>query len=135
MSAAVPGRRLANSRGAAAVELALAAPVMVALLVGLLELGQMLWINHTLQQAADSTARYAVVSRITDPTVLSDAMTARLQSTPGSEANVTVTPSVQNGISYLEIAGRLPYAPLGGITGMVNVTLAGRAVIPVTGGS
>ncbi len=135
MKAVAPGGRHSNSRGAAAAELAVAAPVMVALLTGLLELGQMLWINHTLQDAADSTARHAIVSRITDPTALSTAMTARLQSTPGSEANVTVTPSVQNGITYLEIAGRLPYAPLGGITGLLNVTLAGRAVIPVTGGS
>ncbi len=127
------GRFLASKRGAAAVELAVAAPVLVLVLFGLLDTGRMLWINHTLQDAADGTARYALVNRISDPAALAARMTERLVASAGADASVVVVPRVENGIAFVEITGTLPFLPLGGMIGIPAVTLSGRAVIPIVG--
>lgn len=51
-----------SRRGVAAVEFALAAPVVVLLLFGSIELGRALWSHSTLQYAAEQAARYASVT-------------------------------------------------------------------------
>lgn len=125
---------IAQARGSAATELAVAAPVMILILFGLFELAQMFWISHTLQDAADDTARYATVTRITDQAALSAQMTSRLHATVGADAQVSVTQSTQNGIAFAEITGTMTYVPLGGLIGITAVTLTGRASVPVLGG-
>lgn len=126
---------MADTRGAAATELAVAAPAMILILFGLFELAQMFWINHTLQDAADDTARYAMVTRITSQAALSAQMTSRLHATVGADAEVSVTQTAQNGITFAEITGTISYVPLGGLIGIGSVTLTGRASVPVAGGS
>lgn len=72
MTHTVPGRsaRRSNSvamfgwrterRGAAALEFALIAPIFFLLLLGIMELGRMFWMQVTLRQAVEQTARYAM---------------------------------------------------------------------------
>ena len=69
------GRRGRNPRrrGAAAMEMALALPVLLIMIMGLLELGNMLFIRTTISKAAEFGARYAVTGRgIEDGTRLAE---------------------------------------------------------------
>ena len=48
-------------RGQAMVEFALVIPVFILLLVGMFDLGRVVWVNDTLATAAREAARYAIV--------------------------------------------------------------------------
>lgn len=48
-------------RGQAMVEFALVIPVFILLMVGLFDLGRVVWVNDTLATAAREAARYAIV--------------------------------------------------------------------------
>lgn len=124
-----------DRRGAAATEFTVAAPAMILVFFGLFELARMLWINYTLQDAANDVARYATVTRTTDQSTLTMQMNSRLQSTVAAGAAVSVTQAAENGINFARITGSMSYLPLGGLIGIGEVTLTGRASVPITGGS
>jgi hypothetical protein len=50
-----------KGRGQAMVEFALIFPIFILLLVGLFDLGRVIWVNDTLATAAREAARYAIV--------------------------------------------------------------------------
>lgn len=58
-----------QSRGVAAVEMAVVAPVLVALLLGILEFGWVMSANQTLTNAAREGARLASLDGVTDDMV------------------------------------------------------------------
>jgi Flp pilus assembly protein TadG len=53
-------------RGQAMVEFALVIPVFILLMVGIFDLGRVVWVNDTLNTAAREAARYAIVHGGTD---------------------------------------------------------------------
>jgi TadE-like protein len=53
--------RRAKPRGQAMVEFALIFPIFILLMVGLFDLGRVIWVNDTLANAAREAARYAIV--------------------------------------------------------------------------
>jgi TadE-like protein len=53
--------RADRSRGQAMVEFALVIPVFILLMVGLFDLGRVVWVNDTLATAAREAARFAIV--------------------------------------------------------------------------
>ncbi|WP_253200953.1 TadE/TadG family type IV pilus assembly protein [Sphingomonas quercus] len=72
-----------NEKGAAAVEFALVAPVLLAMLAGIVAYGGWFWMAHYLQQAANDGARAALAGltaserqTIANATVLADLATA-----------------------------------------------------------
>lgn len=83
-------------RGAAAVELALVAPLFLLLLAGIMEFGQAFCIKHTLSNAARRGARAAVVQSATSSRV-SDIVKQQCVSSLGVQtADVTVTIDIAN---------------------------------------
>jgi hypothetical protein len=53
--------RRAKSRGQAMVEFALVFPIFILLMVGMFDLGRVIWVNDTLATAAREAARFAIV--------------------------------------------------------------------------
>jgi Flp pilus assembly protein TadG len=53
--------RRTNPRGQSMVEFALIFPIFILLLVGIFDLGRVIWVNDTLATAAREAARYAIV--------------------------------------------------------------------------
>ena len=53
--------RRSKARGQAMVEFALIFPIFILLLVGMFDLGRVVWVNNTLATAAREAARYAIV--------------------------------------------------------------------------
>ncbi|MEX0626959.1 MAG: TadE/TadG family type IV pilus assembly protein [Chloroflexota bacterium] len=53
--------RRSKPRGQAMVEFALIFPVFILLLVGIFDLGRVIWVNDTIATAAREAARYAIV--------------------------------------------------------------------------
>ncbi len=82
-----------NRLGAAAVEFALIAPLMIMLTVGLMELGRMVMVKQVLVNASREGARRAVLPNADSATVIS-AVRSELQSATVNTADIIVTPSV-----------------------------------------
>ena len=59
-------------RGSAALEFALIAPVFFLLLLGIMELGRMFWMQVTLRQAVEQTARYAMAEYTRESFIITD---------------------------------------------------------------
>ena len=87
-----------DGRGVAAVEFALLAPVFLALLLGAMETGRLLWTRSMLQFAAEEATRYALVRR--------DATTSAIEAIARSNlmaAGGTVTITVTSNANEIEV--------------------------------
>jgi len=86
--------RSANgSRGQDLVEMALVLPLLLALLLGIVEFGVIIWRYNTVSNAAREGARAGVVSDCETGTVIS----ATLRLTTGLDPQPTVVPSSDDG--------------------------------------
>ncbi|WP_162915099.1 TadE/TadG family type IV pilus assembly protein [Desertibaculum subflavum] len=121
---------LANQRGAAVIEFAIAGPFLIAALVGLLEAGRLLWISHTMQQAVDEAGRYAMINRTGDTATLTTYLQGKLGS-PDASLVIEVTQSSAGGITYVNIAARKPFELAGGLFGTLESAVGGRTSVPL----
>jgi Flp pilus assembly protein TadG len=117
-------RRLQQRRGTAAVELAVVAPLVVALLVGLVEVGRLVQVNQILSNAAREGARkastgvnsyadvqttvanYLTNAGITNQTGLTVTVYDVTQSNSGPQFN----PSTAAWLDQLKVTVTLPYS-------------------------
>ncbi len=67
---------LANERGAALIEFAWTAPVLIALLLGAIDMGRMFYVRQGLEYATEQAARYYMLN----PSAASGTITTYLQS-------------------------------------------------------
>ena len=85
-------RRFAtDDRGTNALELALATPVFILIVIGIFGLGFVLWVENSIQSAAAQAARCAVVdAKCTTTTQIQNAAVGWALGAPITAANVTV---------------------------------------------
>jgi Flp pilus assembly protein TadG len=94
-----------NQRGVAAVEFGIIAPIFIAMLVGIVDLGRYMWTLNTMQYAVDQSVRAGVVQKLT-----TDQVTSLVKnSLPGLDPNA-VTVDVVSGASTLSITADMTYA-------------------------
>ncbi len=119
-----PNRSFQPRCGTAAVELAVVAPVVVSLLIGLLELGQLVRIKQIVSSAAREGARtastgvnsyadvqttvvnYLTNAGITNQSGLTVTVSDVTQGNPGPQFN----PSTASSLDQLQISVELPYS-------------------------
>lgn len=121
----VLGRR--DRRGQALVEFALIAPAFVLLLVGLFDAGRAVYAYSTVNNAAHTAARQAVVDQN-----VGDVKTAAIEQAPGLQlaiADVTVTWLDANGGATLPCSN----TPNVGCTAEVRVRYSFTAATPLLG--
>ena len=124
ISCSSPHRKVQPRCGTAAVEMAVVAPLMVGLLVGLLEVGQVVRVTQIVSNAAREGARmastgtntYASVQTavanylsnagVTNQTGLTVAVSDVTQGNPGPQFD----PSTANWLDQLQITVTLPYS-------------------------
>lgn len=97
--------------GAAAVEFSMLALLFVSLILGIFEMGRLLWTLNGIQYASEQAARFAAIQ--TDETeeeirtVLTDALQGL--SIPTSEIEVTVDYVSVNSIDMVQVNARYPF--------------------------
>ena len=124
ISLGLPKREFQPRCGTAAVELAVVAPLVVGLLVGLLEVGQVVKVNQILSNAAREGARaastgintyadvqttvgnYLTNSGITNQRGLTVSVADVTQGNPGPQFN----PNTANWLDQLQVTVTLPYS-------------------------
>ena len=115
-------------RGNAAIEFALIAPVFLALIVGVMEVGRILWIQNTLQQAVERAARCATVNASSCGSASAVQQFAATQAAgigvPASAFTAT-TPACGN-----QVRASMSYAYMTSLLPMPALTLSAQACFP-----
>lgn len=125
-----PRRKLlADTRGQAFVEFALAGPFLILTLIGLLEGGRMLWTRHTLQYAVDETGRYAMINRTGSGAALTTYLAGKLGSS--QEVQIEITQSTAAGVTYVNISASKPFSFAAGLFGGLDGTVTGSTSVPL----
>ncbi|MCW5772643.1 MAG: pilus assembly protein [Rhodospirillaceae bacterium] len=121
-----------QERGAAAVEFALVAPLLVAILAGILEAGLYLWNKHSIEFAIEETGR----SVMTKSSVTADDVTADLKSRLiGVDADAlaaTVATETIGLTTYVTITASYTYSFfLAGDVGFGPIAIVSKTRVPL----
>lgn len=115
----------AQRRGAATVEMALATPILLTIVVGLMEICHAFMVQHLMQDAARRGCRTAVCSPVTNSDVVST-VTQLLKAEAISNATTSILIN--------DVAGDISQAKSGdSITVKITVPAADISIIPTTG--
>lgn len=115
-------RRKAASQGAAAVEMAIAAPILVAIVFGMIEVAHAFMVQHLIQDAARRGCRAAIVPGATNQSIS--------QFVNGHLADVGVT-QANSSILINQSPGDLARAePRDEVTIQITIAAADVAIIP-----
>lgn len=128
-----PARPRCRRRGAAAVEFALVAPLLVLLILGLIEFGRMMMVQQVLTNGAREGARKAVLPGVTDTVVyqtVDDFMTG--SSLSGHSRSVSPGPSGAAPGDAVTVTVSIPFSKVSWLPvpqWLGNNTLTARAVM------
>jgi Flp pilus assembly protein TadG len=129
MSTRKKARLLADRRGNAAVEFALVLPLFISCIVGVMEVGRLLWTQNTLQRSVEVAARCASVNATSCGT------TAQVQSFAVSEAvGLKLTTSaftVATAACGSQVTGNAQFQYLTSFLPMPALTLSAQACFPL----
>ncbi|MGH6948007.1 MAG: TadE/TadG family type IV pilus assembly protein [Kiloniellales bacterium] len=122
---------LANRGGAQTVELAFALPILLMLMFGIMEFGRVMWVQGTLQHAAEEAGRYVMTHGSATDEEVRDYALAKASESAVSGVAVTVDRVSEATADYATITARrqvtpfLPFAKIGGID------LIGQTRVPI----
>ena len=95
---------LQNERGASAVEFAIAVPVLLVLIIGIIQLGIRFMANAGLQQAVEEGARYATIyPNPNDSAIIARVNDKRFGLDAANVTGPSVTHGTSNGVSYVDV--------------------------------
>ncbi len=93
-----------NERGASAVEFAVAVPVLLVLIIGIIQLGILFMANAGLQQAVEEGARYATIyPNPNDSAIIARVNDKRFGLDAANVTGPSVTHGTSNGVSYVDV--------------------------------
>ena len=121
-------RFLSNTAGATALEFALCAPPFFMLVMGILELGLLVWIQLSLQQGVEAAARCASINKIacaTSTQIKAYAVAQTYGVRPPDTAFTVSTPACGNLVQASYTPTYLPSFPI------PTQTLTARACFPI----
>lgn len=119
-----------GERGAAAVEFALVAPIVILLLLSVIEVGRVVYTIQSVQHAVQETARHAMVHTETSVADLAEHLQLRLPPAPADTVAISLVHEFEADTRYLTIVAELQFALVAGIVPLPKMTLSGRARIP-----
>lgn len=125
-------RRLWRHRGAgAAIEFAILVPVFVALLLGILEGGRMMWVRNSIQSATEQAARYVMANTTATDSQITAVATSYYDGVGSDPATFVVLRDAVNGMSYVTVQGSYTFSYLFSIFDFGDLLLTGKSRVPL----
>ena len=125
-------RTLCNRSGTAAIEFAFTAPALLLFLLGIVESGRALWTDSVLQFAAEQAGRYALANPTASDAQITSVAAGQLPSVDSSKVTITVTRDSVNGVNFLTVNARYPFAAVSSLIPLGAITLTGQTRVPLT---
>ena len=114
------------------VEFALAAAVIFALLLGVIQIAQALWTRDTLQYAVAAAGRYAMAHTSASSQVLTQQVSGAAVGLLSSALSVTTAPSVSGGTNFVTITATYPFGFLTAFLPFGTITLSAQSRVPLS---
>jgi Flp pilus assembly protein TadG len=126
------GSVLRHERGASAIEMAIALPLLIALIGGIFDFGRYYWIRNSMQLATEETGRYVMITGTTTQSTVQTYLQGKVQAVPSAQVTVNVTPQAGTP-SYLTITATYSFSSIfGNFVGLLaNRTLTTRVKVPI----
>ena len=121
--------RFRRRRGISAIEFALVSPILLGALFGTAAFGQAFWLRNALQMAVDDAGRYAMASSSATTAQIRSRVLARTGVVDPADVDVTVTPDVDGGITFVTIRARTAVSALA-LIGLAPLTVQGQTRVP-----
>lgn len=122
---------LGERRGAAAVEFAFAAPVLIVFAVGAIEFSRFLWTDYALDYAAEQAARFVLANPTASPTQIQTVAAGQVPTVKAQNVTVTVSYDTTNGVNFVTVTASTPFTSITSLVPIGNFTLSGRSRMPI----
>jgi Flp pilus assembly protein TadG len=121
------------TRGATAVEAAIALPVVVVLMAGVFEFGRYYWTQNAMQLAIEETGRWVMVTGTTSQTAVQNYLRERVLTPSPSAVSVAVHVSASGSVSYATITAQYTFTTIFGaiVSPLGNRQLITRVKVPI----
>ena len=120
-------------KGAAALEFALVAPSLFAVVLGVLEFGLYAWYQHSLEYATEETARVVMTKTAVSDTEVSAAIKGRISALAAEELATTVTQETIGTTTFVTMSVSYTYNFLlvGNLFGLEPMLLKSQTRVPL----
>lgn len=113
-----------NEAGAAAVEFAISAPIFLAFLYGVLELGRVIFVQGVLMYAAQEGSRYAAVRGTSTVADIENAIAGSFVGVSPGPATLSVIPTMNaDGTRTISVTIQYPFQWIVPLFGSASITL------------
>ncbi|MEO5337542.1 MAG: pilus assembly protein [Magnetospirillum sp. WYHS-4] len=122
-------------KGATALEFALVAPVFLAMVFGIFEVGRAMWIKSVLQYALEETTRYAIVNTSASMATLQTYAKSKMAESFVDSGAVTVplpATSIVAGVTYVSITASYSFNSVIPIAGIPTINLQAKSMVPLS---
>jgi Flp pilus assembly protein TadG len=121
--------RLLRSRaGSSALEFALLAPALVALMLGIADAGRFYWARNAMEFASEEAVRYAMANPDASSSELTSYALARVSGVAASAVNATAVRDTMNGTQFVTVQLSAPFTFL---TPIPSTTISASARVPL----
>jgi Flp pilus assembly protein TadG len=120
-----------DRRGGAAVEFAILAPVLFALLFGIVEMGRMFYVRQALEYATEQAARYYMLNPTTDSGSVTTYLQGQMAGGMGTDVSVayvdTASCNANAMVTCTMITATYTFTFVAAFLGLSNVVMHGKA--------
>ncbi len=126
-------RRIArNDAGTAFIEFAIAGPIVILALIGVIEFGRYFWIRNTLEYAVEEAGRYAILNKNASQNDIQTQVRNKVMGVNPSTITVAVVPAAGSNVTYKTITATSPNISLvGGLLPVASLKLSASTRVPV----
>src|SRR5689334_7338105 len=119
--------------GAAAVEFALIAPTLVALLLGVFEFGIFAWNRHSLEFATEETARYVMTQTSVTNSDIVTTLNSKVSGISSADLTTTVTQDTVGTTTFVTMSVSYTYKffLIGALVGLKPIVFTNQTRVPL----
>ncbi len=129
------GMRIFAARrdGAAAVEFALIAPTLVALLLGVFEFGMLAWNRHSLEFATEETSRYVMTQTSVTNSDIVTLLNSKVSGISSTDLTTTVTQDTVGTTTFVTMSVSYTYKffLIGALIGLSPIVFTNQTRVPL----
>jgi Flp pilus assembly protein TadG len=120
-----------DRRGGAAIEFAILAPVLFAILLGLVEMGRMFYVRQTLEYATEQAARYYMLNATSASSTVTTYLQGQMAGGMGSNVSVAYADTANcNGnasVTCTTITASYTFTFVAAVLGLGSITMNAKA--------
>jgi Flp pilus assembly protein TadG len=119
------------TRGVAALEFGIIAPIFLLILIAIIELGRLHWVRNSVEYAAEQTARWAIVNIAATDAQLKAHALEQFDDIAAGKAAVQIDRDIANGLNFLTVTVTFNFEFLVDFMSIGTLPLRGETRVPL----